>query len=387
MSNRVEVQGGLQESPDDKKVTAILRSISEVMKEGPQVSPLPELNTENDRAFRQIITDLAALQKFTRSLASGNLSEDMQVTGYMAGYLKTIQANLLHLTWQAKMIADGDLSQRVDFMGEFSDSFNFMVESLQASRDETAARERDLSVANDNLSNEVIERQRVENALSQVNQKLNLLASITRHDILNQLTVLLGYLELLKDELHEPALISFLDHAEVAAHSIQHQIEFTREYQSLGVENPTWQQPGPIVNEMQAQFNLGAITIVDQLEDLELFADPLFEKVFYNLVDNAIRYGETLTKIVFSAKMVPGGLLVTCEDDGAGVPEKDKERIFQRGVGKHTGLGLFLVREILSITGMTISETGIPGKGARFEIFVPDGAFRHTGNPGTPAAG
>jgi signal transduction histidine kinase len=386
MSEMGEGQGGSQGGPDDN-ARAILRIISEVMKEGSPLSPLPEIGAENDLAFRQIIADLTGLQQFSRTLASGNLSETLRVTGYMAGYLKTIQANLLHLTWQAKMIADGDLSQRVDFMGEFSDSFNFMVESLQASRDETASRERDLSVANKHLSDEVLERERVEEALSQVNRKLNLLASITRHDILNQLTVLLGYLELMKDDLHDPPLLAFLEHAEVAANSIQRQIEFTREYQSLGAVAPTWQPLGPIVTGLRGQFTLGTITIEDHLDDLELFADPLFEKVFYNLVDNAIRYGETLTKIVFSAKTVPGGLIVSCEDDGAGVPEKDKERIFQRGVGKHTGLGLFLVREILSITRMTISETGVPGKGARFEIFVPEGGFRRSTDNGAPVAG
>ena len=328
-------------APEDK-VHAILRSISEVMKEGSPVNPLPDLDAGDKQAFLQIIVDLTTIQQFSRTLASGNLSENLRVTGYMAGYLKTVQANLLHLTWQAKMIADGDLSQRVDFMGEFSESFNCMVESIQSARNDTVARERDLSVVNEHLLNEVHEREQAENALNQVNRKLNLLASITRHDILNQLTVLLGYLDLAKEELHDPTLISFLEHAEMAASSIQRQIEFTREYQSLGVETPIWQPVGPIIVELRVQFNLGTIASEEYLGDLELFADPLLEKVFYNLVDNAIRYGETLKKIVFSAKPVPGGLLLTCEDDGVGVPEKDKERIFQRGIGKHTGLGLFL---------------------------------------------
>jgi signal transduction histidine kinase len=386
MNGQEDGQGESQGSPDDN-IRAILRVISEVMKEGSHQSPLPELGAGNDPEFRQIVADLTGLQQFSRTLASGNLSETLRVTGYMAGYLKTIQANLLHLTWQAKMIADGDLSQRVDFMGEFSDSFNFMVESLHTARVETASREQDLSVANKQLSNEVMERERVEVALSQVNRKLNLLASITRHDILNQLTVLLGYLELMKDELHDPPVLAFLEHAEVAANSIQRQIEFTREYQSLGAAAPTWQPLGPIVIDLRGQFAFGTIRIEDHLENLEVFADPLFEKVFYNLVDNALRYGETLTTIIFSANIVPGGLLVSCEDDGVGVPEKDKERIFQRGVGKHTGLGLFLVREILSITGMTISETGVPGKGARFEIFIPDGGFRRSTDKETPVSG
>jgi signal transduction histidine kinase len=52
------------------------------------------------------------------------------------------------------------------------------------------------------------------------------------------------------------------------------------------------------------------------------------------------------------------------------------ERIFEQGFGKNTGLGLFLSREILAITGLTITENSVPGKGARFEITVPKGAYR-----------
>jgi signal transduction histidine kinase len=50
--------------------------------------------------------------------------------------------------------------------------------------------------------------------------------------------------------------------------------------------------------------------------------------------------------------------------------------LFTKGFGKHTGLGLYLSREILSITGITITENGEPGKGARFEMTVPDGSYR-----------
>jgi signal transduction histidine kinase len=46
------------------------------------------------------------------------------------------------------------------------------------------------------------------------------------------------------------------------------------------------------------------------------------------------------------------------------------------GFGKNNGLGLALSREILSITGITIKETGEPGKGARFEMTVPKGMYR-----------
>ena len=69
-------------------------------------------------------------------------------------------------------------------------------------------------------------------------------------------------------------------------------------------------------------------------------------------------------------------LMIICHDDGRGIPVSEKENIFLHKYGKNTGIGLFLAREILSITGLTIRENGEPGKGARFEIQVPAGKFR-----------
>jgi len=68
-------------------------------------------------------------------------------------------------------------------------------------------------------------------------------------------------------------------------------------------------------------------------------------------------------------------MMLVCEDTGEGVPEEFKEAIFKRQYFKHTGFGLFLSREILGITGLSIRETGEPGKGARFEITIPQGYF------------
>ena len=111
----------------------------------------------------------------------------------------------------------------------------------------------------------------------------------------------------------------------------------------------------------------------------EIFADPLVVKVFYNLIDNAERYGEKITTIRFSVEEHDGDRVVVCEDDGDGVIAEEKEKIFERGFGKNTGLGLALSREILSITGITIRETGEPGKGARFEMMVPKIMWRVAG--------
>jgi signal transduction histidine kinase len=86
-----------------------------------------------------------------------------------------------------------------------------------------------------------------------------------------------------------------------------------------------------------------------------------------------------VTEIAIRSLETPEGLILALEDNGSGVPDNEKERIFRREYFKNTGFGLFLGREILAITGLTISETGTPGNGARFEIFVPKGAYRFGG--------
>jgi signal transduction histidine kinase len=155
-------------------------------------------------------------------------------------------------------------------------------------------------------------------------------------------------------------------------------IQFTKEYESIGVTAPAWQECRTLVDTAAKQAQLGNVRVRNDLpEGMEVLADPLVVKVFYNLIDNAVRYGGKITTIRFSALDRNGDRVIVCEDDGDGVVAEEKEKIFERGFGKNTGLGLALSREILDITGITIIETGEPGKGARFEMTVPEGMWRH----------
>jgi len=217
-------------------------------------------------------------------------------------------------------------------------------------------------------------------SLAAANKKLNLLSSITRHDITNQLTVLLGYLRILEKKQPDPTLNEYFGKVSTAAHRISDMIQFTREYEAIGVKAPAWQDCRTLADTAAKQAPLGKVMVKNALPaGTEVFADPLVVKVFYNLMDNAVRYGGKITIIRFSVEEAGVDRIIVCEDDGAGVPAEEKERIFERGFGKNTGLGLALSREILSITGITIRETGEPGTGARFEMTVPEGAWRMTG--------
>jgi PAS domain S-box-containing protein len=237
-------------------------------------------------------------------------------------------------------------------------------------------------VALEGVCRDVTGQKEVEAALQAVNRRMNLLASLTRHDILNQLTVLLGALELARGAGSDAELAWFLGRSREAAWAIQRLTEFTRDYQEIGQGAPRWVRVPELVRRAAASF-AGDGAVVEVAEDpWEIRADPLIELVFYNLVENALRHGGTVTRIVLSVEEEPsGGLVIACEDDGEGVPVNEKERIFKRGYGRHTGLGLSLAAEILASTDMTIAETGRAGLGARFEIRVPPGACRRAREP------
>ena len=229
---------------------------------------------------------------------------------------------------------------------------------------------------------DITERKQAEEALRQVNKKLNLLSGITRHDINNQLQVLSGYLELSEESLDDVAKISeYLIKEEQAVNAIRRQIVFTKEYQDLGVKDPVWQNVEACIEKSRIVLPIRDIQVIAAVSGLVVYADPLFEKVFYNLIDNALRYGGLkMTLIRITSQEKGQELVIFVEDDGAGISADNRKHLFERGFGQHTGLGLFLSREILAITGITITETGEPGKGARFEILVPKGAYRFSGS-------
>jgi signal transduction histidine kinase len=237
-------------------------------------------------------------------------------------------------------------------------------------------RTKELSEVNTVLQNDIAERRKVEAALAMANQKLNLLSQITRHDISNRVFALLMDIDLAKGFAEDVGLKDALEKVELTSLSIQDQITFTKDYQEIGAQAPSWHAVAPMVKHAAEQLDLQGVVVDVIMGDTEIFADSMIKKVFYNLIDNALRHGDHVTSIVFSSLETPDGLVIICEDNGVGVPPQDKPQIFTKGFGRDSGLGLFLIREILSITKISIQETGDYGKGARFEMLIPKGDYR-----------
>ena len=88
------------------------------------------------------------------------------------------------------------------------------------------------------------------------------------------------------------------------------------------------------------------------------------------MIDNSLRHGEKVSRIRIHHKTGDDTLRIFIEDDGVGIPKKEKEISFKERYGKNSGLGLHIVNLMCEVYGWTIQETGKQGQGAQFTITI-----------------
>src|SRR5208337_809055 len=157
-------------------------------------------------------------------------------------------------------------------------------------------------------------------------------STVTRHDMMNKFTGLLVYADLAKIQNDPEKITQYLQKIDEIARMIQKEIAFTHDYQEMGMKSPVWQGLSLCIAEAKSQVDMGEVVVTDTCAGLKIYADPLFVKVLINLLDNAVRHGGIrLTTIRFSYQKNGDSLVVTCADDGNGIPESDKTQLFTQG--------------------------------------------------------
>ncbi len=209
---------------------------------------------------------------------------------------------------------------------------------------------------------------KMERELRLANEKLYMIGGITRHDILNQLMNIIGYVELAQEEKDNK---QFLENVLAASGRIKKIIELGSEYEKIGAESAIWIDVKQAIDIGLSTVDLDDVNVEIDVGEIGIMADPMFEKVFNNLLDNAIRHGGARNIRIFT-EQADDSLRLIVEDDGTGIDHDRKEGLFEY----HTGFGLSFIKELLSITEITIRENGEPGAGARFEMTVPNNRFR-----------
>jgi signal transduction histidine kinase len=216
--------------------------------------------------------------------------------------------------------------------------------------------------------------------LARILKLINLLNSIVRHEANNEICTISGYAGMLRDETFmkkEGDVNKFLDVIISSCKNMEELYKFSKEYEGISHGN-SWQSLSEISSCSRKFFGKIKITFNNERGEIKIYASVFIPKVLENLVDNTLRHGNATEIRIRSFISTKEELTLVYEDNGVGILEKDKERIFDKGFGKNTGLGLFLAREILDITGIKIRENGEPGKGVRFEIIIPKDHYKIT---------
>jgi PAS domain S-box-containing protein len=224
----------------------------------------------------------------------------------------------------------------------------------------------------DGVAEDITEKERKAEALRQANNKLNLLSSITRHDIVNQVMVLEGYLLLLAEKVEDPEQFELIRRMKDNIRSINRHIMFTKDYQEIGIHAPEWVNLRMALKNAMISLDNSQVDIHMDAGDYLIFTDPMVSKVFYNIGNNVVKHSQAKNLYITTAEQ-DGQLLIVFQDDGIGI--ENKNTLFKKG-SSSSGYGLFLSKEILAITGIGIRESGISGEGARFEIVFPNGQYK-----------
>ncbi len=213
------------------------------------------------------------------------------------------------------------------------------------------------------------------NDIAVMNEKLRVVGSLTRHDVVNKLMTAKSNVHLLKKRIdHKPDLVKYLDNIDSALESTDKIFEFSHLYERIGAEKPSKENVFESFNQATALISkLGKVKIENECKGLVVVADSLLKQLFYNFIDNSLKHGQKVSQIRLHYTKEGDGVRLFYEDDGVGISEINKSKLFKAGftTGNGSGLGLYLIKKMMDVYGWTITEEGEPGKGEKFAISIP----------------
>ena len=226
------------------------------------------------------------------------------------------------------------------------------------------------------VGRDITEAKRKDEALALAAKKLNILNHVTLSEIQNYLFCEQGYLQLATDLSENEKQRDFLEKQAVSLDKIAKILRFAKNYQGLGISPPEWHDFEKTFIFAISHTNTAHLEKDFDISDVFIFADNLLEKALSEMVSHILSYNPEASKLSLKSEMEEDTLKIIFEADGRGIPEESVGYIFTRGGDPVTGIDLFLIEEVLSVTGISITETGDPENGIRIEITVPQGMYR-----------
>jgi len=232
------------------------------------------------------------------------------------------------------------------------------------------------------ISNLMTVQNELEKALAKaelLNEKILVLGGFTRHDVRNKLGLIQGNLYLARKKCSvTPDLEAYLQSIEAVIKNIADIFDSAKTYEMIGGEEIVSIDVGNMVQNAISLFSdIKDVKIENKCYGFKVSADSLPTQVFHNLIDNSLKYGSKIQKIkIYTVKNEDGSAKLCYEDDGVGIETDAKEHLFQKGFGKGTGYGLYLIRKISEVYGWSVQEKGQQGNGVLFEFEIPSNKIK-----------
>ncbi len=217
------------------------------------------------------------------------------------------------------------------------------------------------------------EIQNQQRSLTNLNEKLQVVGSLARHDVRNKLSTINSYAYLLrKKHADQPDLVEGLSRIEMAVKESARMFDFVKMYEQLGIEELTYVDVEAKINKAVSLLSGSLPKITNECGGLRVLADSFLRQLFYNLIENTKKYGQKTSNIRIYYEVEGDSLRLVYEDDGVGIPFENKTSLFRKGftTGQGTGFGLFLIKKMVTIYGWSLVEEGVPGQGAKFVITI-----------------
>lgn len=205
------------------------------------------------------------------------------------------------------------------------------------------------------------------------------ITTLFRRFSINQLSQAAETLKKIRQVKDEREIREFLQEELLVIENLRFHLNLLEEYLGDEVKAPDWYTLDGILNQALNARHLGHIRFFSDIRGIEIFTGRDCGRIFPTLIENSIVHGKKVTSIRVTSKETKDGLLIVYSDDGVGIPYQEKATLFEWGHGIHRAHSLFLSRQMLAITDISIRETGTFEKGARFEILVPRDRWRAMG--------
>lgn len=225
------------------------------------------------------------------------------------------------------------------------------------------------------VSTDITEQKRRERELEVLNR-------IVRHDIRNDMAVILGWAEMLEGSVDGDGEEYLRKVLTSGAHVVE-LTEVARDYvETVTGDGGAGVEPTPLRSTLETELSLrdeafpGAAFVHDPIPDVEVAANAMLRSVFRNLLNNAVQHNHAADPAVEVTCEVGGDdVVVRVADDGPGVPDDRKEEVFgegERGLDSSgTGIGLSLVRTLVDQYGGEVWVEDNDPEGAAFAVRLP----------------